>query len=273
MPSHGNAGNPLRLGFLRVGREWSLRWPAPELADRYRAEGCGPSTRWVSCSPTAWPPAPTARCGSGPTQRPFHGTFADGLEMAQRVAGALRARGVGPGDVVAFQLPNHIEAAATFWGVALLGAPVVPIVHFYGPKEVAYILRQSEARVLVTADRFGHLDYLEMLEACGPTCPHLEHVLVVGDDAGRAVTASTDAVSTRSGRLGRRRWIRTRPRSIAYTSGTTADPKGVIHTHRTHRRRDPPARRHAARRRLPLLIGRAGRATPSACSAGLLLPV
>ena len=41
-----------------------------------------------------------------------------------------------PGDVVAFQLPNWTEAAATFWASALLGAVVVPIVHFYGRKEV-----------------------------------------------------------------------------------------------------------------------------------------
>jgi acyl-coenzyme A synthetase/AMP-(fatty) acid ligase len=46
----------------------------------------------------------------------------------------------GPGDVVAFQLPNWMEAAAVFWASAFLGAAVVPIVHFYGRKEVGYIL-------------------------------------------------------------------------------------------------------------------------------------
>ena len=65
----------------------------------------------------------------------------------------MRARGVKPGDPIAFQLPNWLEAAATFYAVAYLGAVVVPIVHFYGPKEVSYILRTTRVKALVTADR------------------------------------------------------------------------------------------------------------------------
>ena len=52
------------------------------------------------------------------------------------MAGGLRALGLGPGDVVAFQLPNWVEAAITFYACAMLGVTLVPIVHFYGPKEV-----------------------------------------------------------------------------------------------------------------------------------------
>jgi acyl-CoA synthetase len=62
--------------------------------------------------------------------RPWRATFADGDDLARRVAGGLRAAGVAPGEPVAFQLPNWLEAAATFWAVALLGAVPVPIVHF-----------------------------------------------------------------------------------------------------------------------------------------------
>src|SRR5215470_13120784 len=115
--------------------------------------------------------------------RPWSGTFGDVERVARRVAGGMRARGVGPGDLVAFQLPNWMEAAATFWATAFLGAVPVPIVHFYGLKEVGFILRQSGARVLVTADRFGHLDYLANLDAIRPDAPDLEIVAVVSDDA------------------------------------------------------------------------------------------
>src|SRR6185369_16125068 len=73
--------------------------------------------------------------------RPWQGTFADIDRAARALAGALAADGVGPGDVVVFQLPNWVEAGITFWAAAYLGAVVVPIVHFYGAKEVDYILR------------------------------------------------------------------------------------------------------------------------------------
>ena len=65
------------------------------------------------------------------------------------MAGGLRALGLGPGDVVAFQLPNWVEAAITFYACTMLGVTLVPIVHFYGPKEVGFILRQSGARALI----------------------------------------------------------------------------------------------------------------------------
>ena len=95
---------------------------------------------------------------------PWTGTFAEVDRSARALAGALRAEGVGPGDVVAFQLPNWVEAGITFWAASYLGAVVVPIVHFYGAKEVDYILRTVSPDVVVTADRFGHNDYLATYE-------------------------------------------------------------------------------------------------------------
>ncbi len=79
-------------------------------------------------------------------QRPWSGTFGDVEAVARRLAAGLRKRGVGPGDVVALQLPNWMEAAAAFWASAFLGAVVVPIVHFYGRKEVAHILATASRR-------------------------------------------------------------------------------------------------------------------------------
>jgi acyl-CoA synthetase len=92
--------------------------------------------------------------------RPFRGTIGDVDRAARAFAGTLRDRGIGPGDVVLFQLPNWVEAAITFWGAAYAGAIVVPVVHFYGAKELGYILRVSEPALVITADRFGSADYL-----------------------------------------------------------------------------------------------------------------
>jgi acyl-CoA synthetase len=164
--------------------------------------------------------------------RPWRGSFAEAAEAARRVAGGLRAAGVTPGEPVAFQLPNWPEAGSLFWALAFLGAIPVPIVHFYGQKEVDFILRQSGARVLVTADHFGHLDYLANLEVLRPELPALEEVFVVGD-AAPAGMHSFDELRAGDPVDGPVTTDPSAPALIAYTSGTTADPKGVVHSHRT----------------------------------------
>jgi acyl-CoA synthetase (AMP-forming)/AMP-acid ligase II len=151
--------------------------------------------------------------------RPWSGTFADVEEVARKLAGGLRARGVGPSDVVVFQLPNWMEAAAVFWASAFLGAVVVPIVHFYGRKEVGYILESVRPKVFVTAERFGRLEYQPDLAAGVPI------VGVVGQDFDDLLTAEPLAGTIPADPAGHA--------LIAFTSGTTRDPKGVIHSHQT----------------------------------------
>lgn len=162
-------------------------------------------------------PAATFRVHSA--VRPWSGTFRDVERVARRLAAGLRARGVGPGDVVAFQLPNWMEAAAVYWASALLGAVVVPIVHFYRRKELEYILGATRPRVFVTAEKFGRMEYQHDL------CADVPVVGVVGRDFEDLLepdpmpgTIATDP---------------TGPALIAFTSGTTRDPKGVIHSHQT----------------------------------------
>ena len=113
-----------------------------ERARALRARGLlGRPDPRAACSPTVCATAPAQPFTVRSDRRPYRGTLGDVDALARRVAAGMRARGVQPGDAIAFQLPNWLEAAATFYAVAYLGAVVVPIVHFYGPKEVAYILR------------------------------------------------------------------------------------------------------------------------------------
>jgi acyl-CoA synthetase (AMP-forming)/AMP-acid ligase II len=216
---------------------FTLREVPAELRQRYVRAG-----HWTDDLLGAVLDAGLARASAQPFSvrsavRPWRGTLGDVRAMARRVAGGLRARGIGPGDAVAFQLPNWVEAAATFYAVALLGAVVVPVVHFYGPKELGYILRRTRVKALVTADRFGHLDYLANLERLRGDLPDLEWVTVVGDGAVEAsdledvvpfdVLLTADAVDAPES------VDPSSPALVAYTSGTTSDPKGVIHTHRS----------------------------------------
>ncbi|RDI45079.1 AMP-binding protein [Nocardia mexicana] len=151
--------------------------------------------------------------------RPWSGTFAEVERTARRLAAGLRARGVGPGSAVAFQLPNWMEAAATFWAASLLGAVVVPIVHFYGRKEVAHILETVRPAVFVTAERFGAM-------AFDPgVCRQVPIVGLVGVNFGDLLADDPlDAVVPADPAA---------PALIAFTSGTTSVPKGVVHSHQT----------------------------------------
>jgi len=163
--------------------------------------------------------APDARFRAYSAVRPWSGTFRDVEEVARRLAAGLRARGVGAGDVVAFQLPNCMEAAATFWASAFLGAVLVPIVHFYGRKELAHILASAKPRVFITAEEFGRMTYQPDL------CSDIPVVGLVGRDLDELLADEPMAGTIPADPAG--------PTLIAFTSGTTGAPKGVIHSHRS----------------------------------------
>ncbi len=151
--------------------------------------------------------------------RPFSGTFREVEIEARRLAAGLKARGVGPGDVVALQLPNWKEAASAFWASTFLGAVTVPIVHFYGRKELTHILGTARPRVFITAREFGRMKFLPDL------CADIPVVGLVGENYHELLADEPlqGTVDTDPGN----------PALIAFTSGTTSNPKGVVHSHRT----------------------------------------
>ena len=165
---------------------------------------------------------------------PWDGTFGDVDRAARALAADLQRQGVGPGSVVLLQLPNWVEAGIAFWAAAYLGAVVVPVVHFYGPKEVDYILGAVEPDVVVTPDRFGTTDHLANHEALLAAHPGARWLVVDSEGGplpsraerfgdlldGEPLPAALDVDPNA-------------PTIVAFTSGTTRDPKGVVHSHRT----------------------------------------
>lgn len=196
-----------------------IRVVAPELARRYEEQGWWTPDTLGDLLARGLKDNQDTTFRVHSSMHPFTGTFGDVERMARRLAAGLRARGVGPGDVVAFQLPNWVEAAVTFWASAFLSAVVVPIVHFYGPKELRYILASVRPRVFITAEGFGRMTYAPEVCADVPT------VALVGDSFDELLADEPMAGTLGADPAG--------PALIAFTSGTTSNPKGVIHSHQT----------------------------------------
>jgi acyl-CoA synthetase (AMP-forming)/AMP-acid ligase II len=159
-------------------------------------------------------------------------TFADLRNKGHQLARALHALGIRRGDTIAIQMPNRVETAIAYRACFSLGACLTPITHIYGPAEVTYILQNCRARLLVVPDRWRSIDFVERVASLG-VCPDLRHVVFVGE-SGLEGSLRWDALMAGSHDafeppiLGE-----DDPVLLLYTSGTTAAPKGVIHTSRT----------------------------------------
>jgi cyclohexanecarboxylate-CoA ligase len=165
-------------------------------------------------------------------------TWHDLDSEADRVAMLLLELGVSPGDTVAWQLPNVSEFPALTLAVTRVGAVCCPLMPIFRAREVAGMLRRSKARVIVIPDLFRGRDYRAEIAAVAKAEPlPLEHVVVIGDhwgtpSAGLGWHRYADAVGRQ---LPDRRALDDRapdPGALAqllFTSGTSGEPKGVLH--------------------------------------------
>lgn len=157
-------------------------------------------------------------------------TYAQLDALSNRLASSLHRVGVGPGDRVFFRLPNLPEFYIAALAVAKLGGVFIPSSTQFKESEVRYRLNDSEAVAAITTSRLSHA-----IDSVRSECPELQHVIVVHEPEGKAGGDQLDF--TRLVENGQEAFSAAPTRSddiafIAYTSGTTGDPKGVVHLQR-----------------------------------------
>jgi len=161
-------------------------------------------------------------------------TFGEIDSMADNLAANLQGLGIKKGDVVSVELPNWYQVQVTYLATAKLGCIVNPIVPIYRDREVHFILRQAHSVAFIIPSQFRGFDYAAMAERLWPELPQLKQVLVVGEPVPRRMFSLDRLIDTPAGKKLRRAKIDANEvKLLNYTSGTTAEPKGVQHTHNT----------------------------------------
>ena len=157
-------------------------------------------------------------------------TYAEIDDLSNRVAAGLRAHGIGRGDVVSFQLPNWWEFSILHLACLKLGAISNPLMVIFRERELRFMLGLAESKVLVVPASFRGFDYAAMADNMRAHLPKLAHVFVVGRDGAdgfaRLLEHPAPSIAfTPADGPGPDEVIQ-----LLYTSGTTGEPKGVMHS-------------------------------------------
>ena len=153
-------------------------------------------------------------------------TFTEFKAWAERVAAGLHAMGVGEGTPVSWQLPTQMESVVLSVALARLGAVQNPIIHLYRGRELSFAVRQTGAKVLAIPGEFRGFDFVQLANAAIEGLDEPPQLLITNDGLPEGDPSTLPPAPSYAPGEAPVRWI-------YYTSGSTADPKGVQHTDQT----------------------------------------
>ena len=165
-------------------------------------------------------------------------TYRELLDLADDLACGLLSIGIRPRDVVQVQLPNWVEFVVAMAALERIGAVINPVAPIFRRHEVTIMSELARPKAVICAREFRGFEYPAMHIEIREQLASVEHIVVVGE--APADTTSWDDI------LGVGRANRLPPETldllapghddvieIIFTSGTTGQPKGVLHTGNT----------------------------------------
>jgi cyclohexanecarboxylate-CoA ligase len=164
-------------------------------------------------------------------------TYAELAERVDKIAIGLRRRGIVKGDVVAFQLPNWWEFIAIFYACNRIGAAANPLMPIFRQRELRFMLGFSDAKLAIVPALWRGFDHMAMMQEIRPDLPQLRYVFAVGG-SGEASFESAFLHRPPLSPSERQKLADSRPSpndvaELIYTSGTSGEPKAVMHTANT----------------------------------------
>jgi cyclohexanecarboxylate-CoA ligase len=159
-------------------------------------------------------------------------------DRASRIALGLIRLGVEKNDVVSCQLPNWWQFTALVLACGRIGAVINPMMPIFREREVKFMLGLAQSKVFVVPREFRGFDYPAMVHGMRQELPELRHLLVIGGEGEESFEKLLlDPIQTTDRAAGAqykaRQLAADDVMQLLYTSGTTGEPKGVMHTANT----------------------------------------